>query len=846
MTRKKFQVLGLCLFVLAILFCGCGDDDDDSSSDAMPDDDDDSADDDSTDDDSTDDDTGDDDSGDDDTGDDDTVEPLDFPPYLRERPALTDWSSWRQVFDHSAPYHSRRIGGFGLGNGRVFAMVACDTPFNTLRNINGPNYQRNTKFFADKRFWLLRDGEPLAWDREIAYRVRGSDIIVVRQDAGDLSLWTVDVAPRGELVDDTDLQYALLRLIVVHNRGLETIGGLTLKTDTTMGGVDGDLLREASPDNLDPGAPLRKLVAGFADGSTPTKGPALLLPLADLAPDGEYVGEYAMAFALDDDPLPIFNALLAADPDELIDSTLADWRAFTAAATQITSSSERFDDLVEGMSYTVRVQTTDRGAVSQMSEYTGTWARDIMGPARLYPLIGRSADFLKMLDFYWLGAVERGNIANSIGLDEQFTPGHPQPDWENLPVMGGRTAAEGPSYVILHYKYYFDATGDWAPLEERYGMLRHSLIHQQLRETCLLPFSGDETFRIAMAAAFGQWFYDEYADTDLSANSSFLFVAAAEFLVRVATHLGYTDHVQQYEDLAALVRDCAEQYYWLEDEGHYSPIVDIDTLEPDPRPFEDVNTKPLWTGYLTPDDEQAKENIVNMMAKIGRDDGLMYTMIDPFYNWLKWLLDIEEAAITGMNYGYVLDSLAQIDHPTAETAFLTFAEFFHESGNVSEGMVTDDFGRAMYLTEPFGIVSDLTARFRSWEGPIDVAAQIQYLFGLQPDAVNDRVFIAPHLPADWTFAAMEDIRLGEASFDLTVEDDGAVRTITLNNATGTIAVDAQVSLAGDIAAVRVNGATVTPTIQQEWGRSRARLSSLSVSSTEPLIIEVVRPSARAH
>jgi|GEM_PF-3804675 len=93
---------------------------------------------------------------------------------------------------------------------------------------------------------------------------------------------------------------------------------------------------------------------------------------------------------------------------------------------------------------------------------------------------------------------------------------------------------------------------------------------------------------------------------------------------------------------------------------------------------------------------------------------------------------------------------------------------------------------------------------------------------------------------------MEDIRLGEASFDLTVEDDGAVRTITLNNATGTIAVDAQVSLAGDIAAVRVNGATVTPTIQQEWGRSRARLSSLSVSSTEPLIIEVVRPSARAH
>jgi len=839
-----FRIIAMLLLILPLVVClGCGDDDDSSTNSGQNDDDNDDTtpiDDDTGEDDDTgdDDQTPDDDDSDDDTGDDDDD---DLPPYLYERPELTDWSTWYQVFNHAEPYYSRRIGGLGIGNGRVFSMVACLTPFTTLHNIIGPNYQRHDNFFSDKRLWLLRDDKPIEWECEIAYRVRGTGVIVIRQDAGDLSLWTVDFAPRGEGVDETDAQHALIRMIIVHNRGDETVDGLTIKTDTTIGVVDGEVLREAINAKRFGKSAVRKLVVGFASDKAAAKGPALILPVDSLPPDGQFVAEVVTAFTIDDDPLPVYQAVAAEDADELLDTTLADWFDFTAAATQITTSSQRFDDLVEGMSYTVRVQTTDRGAVSQMSRYTSTWARDIMGPGRLYPLIGRSADYLAMLDFYWLGVLERGYLSNSMPLDQTFTPGQPEPDWENLPIMHGRTAAEGPSYVILHYKHYLDATGDWDLIEERYGMMRHALIHQEFRETCLLPFSGDETYRMVMAAAFGQWIEHEYADTHLSANSSFLFVAAAEFLVEVAEHFGYNDHAAEYADLADLLRGCAEDYYWLEDEGHYAPIIDIDTLEPDHRPYEDVNTKPLWVGYLSPDDEKAKENIVNVMAKIGRDDGLLYTMAHPFYALLQWALDIHEALITGMNYGYVLDNLAQLDHPTAETAFLTFEEYFHESGNVSEVMITDDFSRFMYLYDPWGESGDLTSRFRSWEGPIDVAAQLQYLFGLQLDAADGRVFIAPHLPDEWDLAKMENVRLGEDAFDLTVEDDGEVRTITLDQATGAIAVDAQVSLAGEIAAIRVNDAVVTPTVEQEWGRSRARLTDLIVAPDASLVIEIERP-----
>jgi hypothetical protein len=833
MKTARFSVLAIITILLLLsATVSCGDDDDESDDDSGLDDDD-------TGDDDTDVDDDDDDNDDDDNDDDDNDDGL--PQYLQQREYLLDWSSWGQFFDHADPYHIRRIGGFGLGNGRVFSMVACATPFNTLHNLQGVNYQRNLKFFSDKRFFLEQNGEPLVWERESAYRVRGTDIILIEQEVGDITLWSINVVPQGEGIDGTAAQDTYLLMFVVHNRGAAPASNLALRAETVFGATDGTYLREQFFNTTELTQPMRKMVAGFVPaGAKSEKAKSLTLTLGDLAPGAEVVSEFLLAFDMPEDPQPIFDSVAAMDPDDLLTATYNYWLDFTDRAAKVTTSNERLNDLVEGMSYTVQVQTTDRGAVTQMSEYTGTWLRDIMGSARFYPLIGRTDELKAILDYYWLGSLERGGVGNSITLDMEFTPGQPQPDWENLGVMSGRTAAESPSYLIMHYKEYLNATGDWAPLEERYGMLRHALIHQNIREDCLLPFSGDETFRIAMAASFGQWVYDEYADTHLSANSSFLFVVAAEFLQEVAEHFGYDDHADEYSELAADFRACTEERYWMEDGGYYTPIIDIDTLEPDGRPFEDVNTKPLWIGYLQADDPRAKENVVNMWAKIGHDDGSLYTDIDPMYNLLKRLLDFEDGVITGMNYGYSLDNLARIDHPMAEKGFLLFERFFHESGNVSEGQIVDDYGRFMYLFEPFGIVSDLTARFRSWEGPIDIAAQIQYLFGLSLDARQGRITLEPHLPAGWEFATMENVMIGDTSFTIDVTDDGTTRTATVMDLTGALTVDARMSVAGGIAQVRVNGELVTPDIEEEWGRSRVSLPGLEADSSNPLVIEITR------
>ena len=762
--------------------------------------------------------------------------PEDAPSYLLNRPELTDWSLWESTYDHGNPIPTRRIGGFGTGNGRVFSMIACKPPFTTLHNLTGPHYQKHLRFFSDKTFTLSLNGEPVSWEKERCRRVRGTAIYVTRLDSGDLSLWTVDFTPLGEGMAELLASNTLVRMIILHNRGDETVGEVSLAVETVSGDVSGNLILETI---LDDG---RKLAAGYASSGTRVKGKnnGLVLDITDLPSQGQFVAEFVIAFTKDGNPEDVFDAVALLDPDTMLDATLTSWEAFSDQGAGITTSDAMFNDLMEGLSVTIGTQQAETGGMSQMSEYSGVWLRDIMGGARFYPLIGRIEDYRRMLDYYWLAALEHGNIANSLDIDIELETLPAQPDWENLPEFSGRESAESPSYLVMHYKAWLQATGDWAPLEERYGMLRHALLRQDIRNECLLPFSDDETFRPAMAVAFGHSVFNEYQKTHLSANSSFLWVAAAEFMTQVAQHLGYEEHAQEYTAMAQKVRDCTEQHYWLDSQGFYAPMIDIETLEPVDRPFEDVNTKPLWIGYLKPDDLKAQANILNTLDRLASEDGLFYSPLHPSYEFLSRLMDVEKGVVTGMTYGYQLDNLARMDHPRAEASFLMYRRFFHGTGNVSEGEVVDDFGRFVYLYEPFGFVCDLTARYRSWEGGINGAAMIQYLFGLELDALNGRIGLAPHLPEGWDFAEMQNGRFGDVRFRINVEDHGKLRRVTVDRLTGPLRIDATVSVTGDIQRVVVNGTTVQPPLESQWGRSRALLPDLDAGIGKPLVIEVTR------
>ncbi|MCC6156882.1 MAG: hypothetical protein IT350_02440 [Deltaproteobacteria bacterium] len=811
---------------LAMLFAGCGDDDDDSSGD-----------DDANDDDSVDDDSSDDDAGDDDTWpplpDDDADDDADIPPSLASRPELLEWSAWFEDVDHANEPRPRMIGGFGIGNGRCFTMTAGKLPLTAWFNTLGPDYQKNLRFFSEKTLDLYRFGERLAWDRERAYRIRGTGVTVIRQDAGDISLWTIDFAPEGDDVDGTAATSALGRIVVAHNRGDAPADGLSVALGTVWGHVNEGLITETIHEDG------KNLAYGFWNAE---KGAGVSVELETLAPGGEAVTPVLMAFARSgtgdtDDAREVFADVAALDPWDVLAATVDRWKNYEAEGARVSASDERLTDLFEGMTVNLRNQQTFEGAITQMSEYSFAWLRDIMGPAVFLPLMGRAPQFRDMLDYYWLATLVNGNFANAMKVDHDISNPPAEPDWASMGTLTGKIGAESPSYHILHYRADLDATGDWSRIEERYGMLRHALIHQDFREGCLLPFSGDETFRPAMAVAYGDGLSGNYEDTHLSANSSFLFVAAAEFMVQVADHMGEAGHAAGYQALADAVRDCAEDYYWLDARGFYSPMIDKITLEPLDAPFEDVNATPLWIGFQHDDDVHGKDNLINAFEALDEKDGVFHSPVSPTWIALTRLAGVEEGAMTGMAQGYQLEALARIDHPWAADSFANYTNMYHPTGNTSEGIIVDDWGRFAYLYEPFGYLVDLTARYRSWEGPINAAAMLRYLFGLDLDARNERIAIAPHLPGGWDFARIDGATVGDAHFDLVVEraDDGYRVTISPDS---DLTVNAKLAIDGDAGVVTVNGVETAATTETEWGRFRARLTGLSADAGEDLVLEI--------
>ncbi|MCB1153419.1 hypothetical protein KDL45_07195, partial [bacterium] len=601
--------------------------------------------------------------------------------------------------------------------------------------------------------------------------------------------------------------------------------------------IEGTLVETVEPKQLH-AKPFAGLFEERAAAST-----SMTMALPDLEPGDEAVAAIVFTFTYESESYEdVFDAVEEAGYDALLDETYQWWSDWTAKAAKVTTPDPKFDDMIEGFAVTIKTQQAATGATCVMSEYSRTWTRDTMGPLLLYPAIGHADDARDMLDYYYKAAVQRGNIANSLPANLVFDDLPSPPDWENLPTMTGREQAEQPSYLPIQYHLYFQQTGDLAPIAERWGMLKHALIHQNFQEGCLLPFSGDETFRELIGIGFGYVVGGTvYEDLWYSANSMFLFVRAAEIMADFAERLGYDDDKALFEQMAADVRTCTEDYFWLEDEGFYALMIDQVTLEPVRRPYEDVNTKPLWVGYGAGDDEKQISNMLAMMEQIGAPDR-SYIQTPPhiLYKFLLEKLGSTLGVFSGMTQGYYLSALTKMDHPAAEAAFDIWRVHGNDSGNVSEAMIRDDYSRVAYLREPFGFLSDLTSRYRPWEGGIYAKSMVDYVFGVETNVADGTVRVAPHLPGDWTHSRFGDVPFGEDRFDLAVEDAGGVRRVTVENGTGAFALTARVAVPGQVTGVSINDTPADPddyTILDNWGDQAVEFNA-AVAPSATIELEV--------
>ncbi len=784
---------------------------------------------------------------------DEFVPPPETSQFVTDNPWLSNFSLWSFALNPGDKDLSfRDLPDLATGNGRVFSLMGYAFPMNTLHSMIGPTYEKGDGFFGDSWLEITRGvgGSVLGWQKQWLGRVRQGPFVVTQFVNPVVSFHTIDFAP---LTTDrgSPLMRALLRVVVVRNTSADVQSDLVLRVgfDRAQEVVGQSVLETRTGKER----VVTWIGAGAMDAIAQTD--SLLLPVADLPSGEERV--YLLAYVMDD-AADQSEATLEALGDgsalvSLMEETRDEWVDQLAPGAVIETPDPRVNDYLEGAKVIILQQQANTGATCPMSQYTGIWLRDTAGPVRFFSRCGLLEKARAMIDYQWNAANFYQGIQNSTEADLAFDPLPEVADWNGMAGMSGRSKAESPSYIPINYYIYWKASGvsDW--LEKRFDFLQFALRGQQFNDDKLLPFSGDETFRTAMAMATGYPVDESFEEGFLSSNSSFLWVAAAEQMAQFAGFLGDAEGEAHWSDGAAEVRQAADSTY-LDENGMYRPYF----IEADgslaAAGFEDVNTKPTWTGYLDPLSEAAAAHLVATINNLGGEDGILVSPLpDAYKNYMG--LPVAEGVYTGMSPGYFLANLALAFHPVGTLAFNALEKHLTATGTTPEYEILDNFTPLQIIYDPTGGVGDYTARYRPWEGGILADAAWEFLLGFRPDAPAGRFKLSPYLPNGWSWLNAKGLRIGEARVDLSIEVRDTEYLIVLeSDSTDVVELDLRVPFVPDgqgpvngrmifapgISAT-VNGEAVDLDVETlNWGTQLVSLPMLELASGVPVEIVLTR------
>lgn len=725
--------------------------------------------------------------------------------WFGARPFLLDRSLWAQYGRAGQMPGRGALSAFGVGNSRVFGMIGLSYPFNTLHGMMGPAYQISSNgFFGDSALGL-EVATQVNFAEEWVWKVRRQGIVVTKQQAAGVAMWSVDFAPPG--ID------AICRIVIVKNQSQRD-----LVDPAVLVRLEGGAAREGS--RLVQMRGDRKMAIGAVPGNPQVMGNILRLSLGWIAPGDEKAALVYHVFSRNDPAAEAATIaqVTGASPDVLLDMTRGAWDAFFAAGARFELPDPKVQDWIDDMTVTAALQIAENGNATPLSRYTKTWMRDSEGPLRLFLLSGRHAAARRMLDAYWKTAILAGGIFNSMPVDLDTSIAPAPIDFMQGQFMPGRNPVEAPSYIALNAWEYYRATGDETLLREQYGFIEAAVRRQERSPQNLMKFNGDEPFRWVMAAALGLY---EPENLGWSSNSAFLFVSAAERAAAIAGIVGETQDRTELQQMADDVRAATEANFWI-DLGNGAGYYDVCKLFFNGlnvrKPFEDISLMPLRIGYASPRDPRARENLFHVMRTLGKPDG---SILSPFLTALAAGM----AGYDGMVPGYYLTNLALVDHPMAEKAFNRLGEVALASGEIAEGHLAGSDDAVAIQYNPDG-GPDVVARFRPWEGALCAVGALDYLLGIQPDAASGRLALTPHLPNGWGTLAARGMAFGGQTYDVEVKDFGWRRLIRIRNfGPRPLPVDVGISVeALAFGALRIDGKLVPlPPVDAEFGRIATRV-----------------------
>jgi len=733
-------------------------------------------------------------------------------------PQTSVWSQsidTRRIDTTNLTESRENLGVFPVGNGLCFTYLGIGFPQNTLFMMTGPRYQTDGNHnpvggFGELSLTLREAGVTVDLPSQSCRTVRGAPVVLTSEESTQLKLTTVTAAPPGVT--------AILRWITVERREGES-RDVTLALDfrgRAMQRDDQGFYFEYPHRNRV--ARLRPVMIG---GELEAEDDQLTFSIPGVAPGKPRTCCLALLFSESAEAASAVREQVISRHDQLLSDTVTWWKEKLAPTVHVTSGDRRLDDLVEGLKVLLLVQQDAQGGVCPMVNFKGVWLRDSNGPVLGFLHSGLYEDARRLLTYYrQVSALHRFTgrefpLDLAIESDPDLTP----EEW----AASGTDRCEVPSFVVLQHAWWLDATGDKTLLERHWHYVRRNAIHQVLVDGPhgpLQTFNGDETY---MGGAYYSLFPTRsgYPNALIrpdaySADSMFEYVAAHEAMVCLARIMGREEDCAVFETSAARMRESIEQHFWLPEEQRYAPALSPVTFEPHRAPFAPINLRPLWIGYLSPDDPKARSNLKGTLQWLLRPDGLI--RMTPFMDHF-----------IGCAPGYLVSNLAAVRHPRAAEAFSGLIRSASTSGEWVEVHKPDrpsyGYGDGRYAN-----------RLRPWESGINLDSLLFYLTGARRQEGRS-ITIRPLLPPKCDHLVVDNVPLGRGHLQLTVTRDGQQARYTVKNTSEEqLTVDGKTLAAGDSLRATVSlpvppgGEDASPGTYREPLRWNAGVRRLSVTA----------------
>jgi len=235
-------------------------------------------------------------------------------------------------------------------------------------------------------------------------------------------------------------------------------------------------------------------------------------------------------------------------------------------------------------------------------------------------------------------------------------------------------------------------------------------------------------------------------------------IAGVEALASLARAAGKNDIAQQLDAESAAQRATLEKLFWSPEKNYYAFALDMQGRRINKPSV--LGTVPMWFGFT---DASKSDLFLNTIAAPDHQTDWGPRIIsnqDPLYG------------ATGYHYGSVWPlftgwaSVAGYRYHRAHYGYenvMANAQLAHDGspGRTTE-VLSGDFYAQLSTSTPHQI----------WSSAMVISPILRGMMGLEVNALNGSITLAPHIPAGWTDFAIHHVRVGNTMLDFTYHSVG--------------------------------------------------------------------------